>query len=162
MTLLDRLRQVEMRHRALSEQMANPDVASNYERLSRLAQEQSGLEPLVTHYRAYADVMAQIAENQEIASSGEDPELTELAQTENLELQATASRLEEALKVLLLPKDPLDEKDVIVEIRAGAGGDEAALFCADLYRMYSRWAEDNRFKQEVLSLSANGLGESRK
>ncbi len=158
MTLLDRLRQVEMRHRALSEQMANPDVASNYERLSRLAQEQSGLEPLVTHYRAYADVMAQIAENQEIASSGEDPELTELAQTENLELQATASRLEEALKVLLLPKDPLDEKDVIVEIRAGAGGDEAALFCADLYRMYSRWAEDNRFKQEVLSLSANGLG----
>ncbi len=158
MMLRDRLQRVEARYHELSEQMADPGIAADYAQLSRLAQEQSGLEPIVTNYRAYTRVMAQMAENQDIVAAGEDPELTELAQAENRELQVTAARLEEDLKVLLLPKDPQDDKDVIVEIRAGAGGDEAALFCADLYRMYSRWAEDNRFHQEALSLSANGLG----
>ncbi len=158
MMLLDRLQKVETRYQALSAQMADPAIASDYGQMARLAQEQSGLEPIITHYRTYRDIMTQMAENRDIAAAGEDPELTELAQAENRELQTRADQLEEALKVLLLPRDPQDEKDVIVEIRAGAGGDEAALFCADLYRMYSRWAEDHRCKQEVLSLSANGLG----
>ncbi len=158
MMLLDRLQRVETRYRELSEQMADPDTAADYAQMSKLAQEQSSLDPIVTHYRAYTRIRAQMAENQEIVDAAEDPELTELAQAENRELQRTAARLEEDLKVLLLPKDPQDEKDVIVEIRAGAGGDEAALFCADLYRMYARWAEDHHCKYEVLSLSANGLG----
>ncbi len=158
MILLDRLQKVEARYHELSEQMADPAIAANYEQMSKLAQEQSGLEPLVSNYRTYNDVVSRMTENREIIAGNEDAELTELAQEENLELQAAAGKLEEELKVLLLPKDPQDEKDVIVEIRAGAGGDEAALFCADLYRMYSRWAEDKRFKQEVLSLGSNGLG----
>lgn len=158
MILLDRLQEVEARYHDLADQMAAPEVAANYERLSKLAQEQSSLEPLVTNYRKYVEVMDQIAGNQEIVAADEDPELTELAQEEILELQASANKLEEDLKFLLLPKDPQDEKDVIVEIRAGAGGDEAALFCADLYRMYARWAETNRCKQEVLTLNSNGQG----
>ena len=158
MILLDRLQKVEARYHDLSDQMAAPEVAANYERLSKLAQEQSSLEPLVTNYRKYTELMEQIAGNQEIVDAGEDPELTELAQEEIVELQDSANQLEEELKVLLLPKNPQDEKDVIVEIRAGAGGDEAALFGADLYRMYTRWAENNRYKQEVLTLSSNGMG----
>ena len=128
MILLERLQKVEARYHELSEQMADPGIAADYEQMSKLAQEQSGLEPLVSNYRTYTNVMTQMTENLEIIAGNEDPELTELAQEENLELQAAADQLEEELRMLLLPKDPQDEKDVIVEIRAGAGGDEAALF----------------------------------
>lgn len=158
MILLERLQKVEERHQELSERMAAPEVAADYEQMARLAREQSGLEPLVRAYREYLSVMEQIAENREIAELDEDPELTSLAEEENGLLHQQSAELESELKLLLLPKNPQDDKDVIVEIRAGAGGDEAALFSADLYRMYSRWAEDHRCKTEVLSLSANGLG----
>lgn len=158
MSLLEQLDTLEERYQALSARMAEPDVAADYERLSRLAREQSELEPVVTAFQAYRRVLAQIEDNRALIEEGDDAELMALAEEENALLAEDAAAREEQLKLLLLPKDPKDEKDVIVEIRAGAGGDEAGLFCADLFRMYKRWAEDHRLKTEDLSLQANGIG----
>ena len=158
MLLVEQLQKVERRYHELSARMAEPDIAADYEQLSKLAQEQSGLEPLVAAFQRYRDLRRQIEDNQALIAEDEDPELTALAQEDNAALQRDADRLEQELKRLLIPKDRQAEKDVIVEIRAGAGGDEAGLFCADLYRMYSRWAEEHRCKKEELSLSGNGIG----
>ena len=156
--LLDQLRQVEERFEDLARQMADPEVAADYGRLSVLAREHSRLEEVVDAYRLHRRTLRELAENRELAADDEDPELAAMAAEEVTVLEEQVVQQETDLKVLLLPRDPQDDKDVIVEIRAGAGGDEAGLFCADLFRMYTRWAEDHRLKTEELSLSSNGIG----
>ncbi len=156
--LLDQLRQIEKRFEDLSRQMADPEVAADYGRLSVLAREHSRLEQVVDAYRLHRRTLRELEENRELAADDEDPELAAMAAEEVTVLAEQAVQQETNLKVLLLPRDPQDDKDVIVEIRAGAGGDEAGLFCADLFRMYTRWAEDHRLKTEELSLSSNGIG----
>ncbi|MYA03118.1 MAG: peptide chain release factor 1 [Caldilineaceae bacterium SB0664_bin_22] len=156
--MLDQLRQVEERFEELSRQMADPEVAADYARLSVLAREHSRLEEVVDAFRLHRRTLRELAENRELAADDEDPELAAMAAEEVTALEAQVAQQEEDLKILLLPRDPQDDKDVIVEIRAGAGGDEAGLFCADLFRMYTRWAEDHRLKTEELSLSSNGIG----
>ena len=156
--LLDQLHQIEERFEDLARQMADPEVAADYGRLSVLAREHSRLEEVVDAYRLHRRTLRELAENRELAADDEDPELAAMAAEEVTVLEEQVVQQETDLKVLLLPRDPQDDKDVIVEIRAGAGGDEAGLFCADLFRMYTRWAEDHRLKTEELSLSSNGIG----
>ncbi|MCY3657540.1 MAG: peptide chain release factor 1 [Caldilineaceae bacterium] len=156
--LLDQLRQVEERFEELSSQMADPAVAADYARLSVLAREHSRLKEVVDTYRLHRRTLRELEDSRALAADDEDPELAAMAAEEVAALEEQAVQQEEALKILLLPRDPQDDKDVIVEIRAGAGGDEAGLFCADLFRMYTRWAEDHRLKTEELSLNSNGIG----
>ena len=156
--LLDQLHQVEERFEDLTRQMADPAVAADYARLSVLAREHSRLKEVVDNYRLHRRTLRELEDSKALAADDEDPELAAMAAEEVAALEEQAAQQEEALKILLLPRDPQDDKDVIVEIRAGAGGDEAGLFCADLFRMYTRWAEDHRLKTEELSLNSNGIG----
>ncbi len=155
--LIEKLTKVAERYDEINRLMADPDVLADYQRLNELAQERSELEELVQTFRRYQSVEQQIQENRMLLND-KDPELAELATQEIESLEAEQEALEERLKILLLPKDPRDDKNVIVEIRAGTGGDEAALFAAELFRMYSRWAEDHNFKVELLSSNETGIG----
>ena len=156
-TLTDKLKNVARRYDELTQQMAEPEVVADYARLNELAQERSEIEELVEAYRRYEEVERELEQNEELLEDS-DPEMQELAALEREELEAERDSLEQRMKFLLLPKDPNDDKNVIVEIRAGTGGDEAALFAAELFRMYSRWAENHRFKIEMLSSSEIGIG----
>lgn len=156
-TLTEQLDKVVARHDDLTKQMAEPDVIVDYTRLNDLAQERSSLEEMVNTYKRYQAVETQIAENQVLLEE-DDPEMRELAEIEIATLEEELETLEEQLRRLLVPKDPNDEKDVIVEIRAGTGGEEAGLFAAELMRMYMRWAENHKFKTELLSMSETGVG----
>ncbi|MER3419049.1 MAG: peptide chain release factor 1 [Chloroflexota bacterium] len=154
----ERLQALEQRYDELTAEMARPEVAADYQRFQELDRERAALEPVVTLYREYRRVSQAADEARAVLHESDDRELRELAREE---LQAASERLEaleEQLKRELLPKDPRDEKDVIVEIRAGTGGDEAGLFAADLYRMYTRYAERKGWKTEVLSVSEGALG----
>ena len=153
----DRLKSISDRYDELNRLMADPDVAADYSRLNELAQERSEIEDLVRVFRRYEEVERQIEQNRELLEE-DDPEMRELAELENEELEAELEELEEKLKLLLLPTDPNDEKNVIVEVRAGTGGDEAGLFAAELFRMYSRWAENHKLKLELLSSNETGIG----
>ena len=155
--ITEKLQSVSVRYEELNRLMADPEVAADYERLSELARERSEIEELVETFRRFEEVERQIEQNRELLDE-DDPEIQELAEIENEELRAEHAELEEHMKVLLLPKDPNDEKNVIVEVRAGTGGDEAALFAGELFRMYSRWAEDHHFKTEILSSNETGIG----
>ncbi|GIV76088.1 MAG: peptide chain release factor 1 [Litorilinea sp.] len=155
--LIEKLTKVAERYDEINRLMADPDVLADYQRLNELAQERSELEELVQTFRRYQSVEQQLQENRMLLDD-QDPELAELAAQEIESLEAEQEALEERLKILLLPKDPRDDKNVIVEIRAGTGGDEAALFAAELFRMYSRWAEDHNFKVELLSSNETGIG----
>lgn len=158
MILTEQLLRVEERYEELDRLMADPAVLSDHLRLSALARERSGLEVLVDTFRLYQKLVEQLADNSALLEENEDPELAELAELENVELAEQIGRLEGELRLMLLPKDRNDDKNVIVEIRAGAGGDEAGLFAADLLRMYARWAEDHKFKTEIMSTSETGVG----
>lgn len=155
MSLEDKLAGVERRYEEIDRLMGDPEIAVDYERVAELAQEKSNIEPVVQKYRELRDTEAQLADTRELLS---DPELGEMAQLEVDELEARIPQLEEEIKMLLLPGDPRDEKNVIVEIRAGAGGDEAGLFAADLFRMYSRYADRHNWKTQVLSTNETGVG----
>jgi peptide chain release factor 1 len=155
--LHEKLDKVVARYDEIEEQMADPAVIADYNRLNELAQERVELEELVTTYRRLKHIERQLAENETLIEDG-DPDLTELAELENEELAQERTGLEEQLRQLLLPKDPKDDKNVIVEIRAGTGGEEAGLFANELYRMYLRWAEEHRFKVEELSKHETGIG----
>ncbi len=157
-TLTEQLTKVAGRYDEINQLMAEPEVLADYERLNELAQERSELDELVTAFRRYQEVQKQIAGNRDLIEEDADSELAELAELELDELTSEEEELEERLKLLLVPKDPNDEKNAIVEIRAGTGGDEAGLFAAELYRMYMRWAEDHKFKIESLSESETGIG----
>lgn len=158
MSLEDQLSKIEARFDELNDLLADPAVIANYERMNEVAQERSSLESLVAAYRDYKTVRRQLADSRLLAEESDDPEMEELARMEIESLEEEEARLERELKRLLLPQDPNDDKDVIVEIRAGAGGDEAGLFAADLLRMYMRWAEEHKFKTEIMSANDTGIG----
>ena len=158
MTMLDRLAAIEARFEELTDQMGQPEVAADYERLKALTRERAGLETTVTLYRDYRDTERSLTEARAIAKDGSDAEFAALAKEELDTLTGRRDELEEQLKRALLPKDPHDDRNVIVEIRAGTGGDEAGLFAADLYRMYSRYADRLGWQTEVLSASETGVG----
>ena len=156
--MLERLAKVEERYQELTRLMADPEVAQDYERVAEYAKERADLEDVVSAYRVYKDTAEELEGTRSLLTDDADPELRELAEGEIVQLQGRLDELELQLHRLLLPKDPRDAKDVIIEIRAGAGGDEAGLFGADLYRMYTRYAERQRWKTELLSAHATGVG----
>lgn len=156
-SILDRIERVRARFDEITELMADPEVSGDYARLSELNQERSEIEPLAEAYARYREVERQIEENRLLLEDG-DPELRALAEAEIAALEDEQTTLESQMKALLLPRDPNDDKNVIVEIRAGTGGDEAGLFAGELFRMYVRWAERHRFKTEILSMSETGIG----
>ena len=156
--MLEKLATIEQRYNQLEQLMAEPEVAQDYEKVAAYAQERAELEPIVGAYRAYNEIEAEISDVRAILDEDEDGELRAMAQDETIHLQDRLTKLEADLKNLLLPKDPRDERNVIVEIRAGAGGDEAGLFAAVLYRMYTRYAEQRRWKTDVLSSNSTGIG----
>ena len=155
--MLEKLDQIEKRYEEINTLLSDPVVLADMERLRSLGQEQAELQEIVDTYREYQGVAKHLAEAREL-TVGDDPELVELAQAELPELEAEDERLHERLKRLLLPTDPNDKRDVIVEIRGGTGGDEAALFAADLFRMYQRYAEAHRWKVDIISASDTGIG----
>jgi peptide chain release factor 1 len=155
--MFDKLASLDTRYEQLSEQMAQPDVATDHVRLQQIAREQRELEDVVMAYRAYKEVVRHADETQLLLDTA-DPDLRALAQDELEQLRVQREELTNQIKLLLLPRDPNDSKNVIVEIRQGTGGDEAALFAADLFRMYTRYAERRGWKIEVVSASENGVG----
>ncbi len=157
-TALERLQRVQQRYDELTELMTRPDVVTNPELLQRYAREQAGLEEVVSLFRQYRAVEEELEATRAMLDDPKrDPELDELIEEEIRSLQRKREELAERLRVALLPKDPNDEKDVIVEIRAGTGGEEAALFARDLFRMYSRYAERKGWDVEVLDTTETGL-----
>lgn len=156
-SILDRIERVWARYDEITELMADPEVSGDYARLSELNQERTEIEPLAEAYARYREVERQIEENRLLLEDG-DPELRALAEAEIAALEDEQSTLDGQMKAQLLPRDPNDDKNVIVEIRAGTGGDEAALFAADLVRIYSRYAERRGWKIEVLSQNETGIG----
>jgi peptide chain release factor 1 len=155
--MLDRLEQMEHRYDELQAQFALPEVINDHERYTKTAKALREIEAPVEKYREMKQVRRALAEARELAA-GSDPDLRAMAAEELAALEPRESAIEEELKVLLLPRDPNDEKNVILEIRAGTGGDEASLFAAEVFRMYTRFAELHRWKVEVLSLSESGVG----
>ena len=156
--MLDKLSEYEQRYEELGTQMADPVVSQNPAQYQKLAREFGDLQEIVDMAAKYREASAQLAEAEEIIADDSEPELVELAEVEREELQGAVAEMEEALKVMLVPKDPNDGRNAIVEIRAGAGGDEAGLFASDLYRMYHRFAERQGLKTEELSSSQNPAG----
>jgi len=155
--ILTQVARIAARFDELTNQMADPAVAADFSRLNELDRERNELEDLAQTYRRYQEAARQLEDNQLLLADGDD-EIRALAELENEQLTAELGELESAMRVLLLPKDPKDDKHVIVEVRAGTGGEEAGLFAAELYRMYVRWAEAHSYKTELLSLSETGLG----
>jgi peptide chain release factor 1 len=156
--MLEKLAQIEERYEELAQLMARPDVAKDYQRVAEYAKERSDLQDIVTAYREYKATDGELRETTELLQEDIGPELQELAEMEIADLEERRANLEQRLRRLLIPADPRDVKDVIVEIRAGAGGDEAGLFAADLYRMYTRYAEMQDWQTEVLSAHPTGIG----
>jgi peptide chain release factor 1 len=156
--MLERLDVLEERFEQLNHLMADPEVAQDYEKVAEYAIERSELEETVTNYRLYRDILDEQAATEEMLED-EDPAIREMAQEELHRLAERRETLEERLRLLLIPKDPRDEKNVIMEIRAGAGGDEAGLFAAELFRLYTRYAErQSGWKTELISESRTGIG----
>ncbi|MBC2193081.1 peptide chain release factor 1 [Listeria sp. FSL L7-0229] len=156
--MYDRLQAVEDRYDELNELLSDPDVVSDPKRLRDLSKEQSGITATVETYREYKNVNEQINETKELLSEKLDDEMREMVKEEFAELQKEKTDLEERLKLLLVPKDPNDDKNVILEIRGAAGGDEAALFAGDLFRMYSKYAESRGWKVEIMDANPTGIG----
>ena len=156
--MLDKLSEYEQRYEELGTQMADPVVSQNPAQYQKLAREFGDLQEIVDMAAKYREASAQLAEAEEIIADDSEPELVELAEVEHGELQGAVAEMEEALKVMLVPKDPNDEKNVMLEIRAGTGGDEAGLFAGDLFRMYTRFAERQGWKVDVMSTSESGVG----
>jgi peptide chain release factor 1 len=153
--MLDKLAGIEERYEELTRQLM--EVGNDYQKAADLNKERADLEELVEKAREYRQALKRQEEANELLE-GDDPEMRELAELELAELQEQIPALENQLKAMLIPKDPRDDKNVIVEIRAGAGGDESALFAADLFRMYTRYAERQGWKSEILSASEIGIG----
>jgi len=156
-TLVDKLHGVERRYQELEDALSRPEVMNNQNEYRKFAKERSSLEEVVTCFRDWQKVTQELEDNKGLLEDS-DPAVRELAQEEQTALQARYDRLADDIRRLLIPKDPLDEKNVLLEIRAGTGGEEASLFAANLFRMYSRYAERHRWKLEVMSSSETGLG----
>jgi peptide chain release factor 1 len=153
------LEDLREKYRQLTQSLSDPSLVSQPQKIKKIAKERAELQPVVKKYETYEKVLKQIRDTEEImADKAVDPELKQLAEEEIQELQEKKEKIEEELCVLLLPKDPNDGKDVIMEIRAGAGGDEASLFAQDLFRMYSRFSEIRGWKLEIMSTSVSPIG----
>lgn len=153
-----KLQQVKERFEEVTAAMSDPSVFDDPEHYTELTKEHSDLKDLVEDYEEWKGVKNQIEGNQELIDEGDDPEITEMAEMENEELKPKLEKLEEQIKFKLIPKDPDDSKNVIVEIRAGTGGDEAAIFAGDLFDMYRRYAEKRGWKQSIMSVSESDKG----
>lgn len=156
--MLDRLEKVRERYEEVTRLLSDPAVVADQERFRQLSKEHSDLTPLMKAYEAYRKAKSDLAGLKEITETSSDPEMKELAYAELAGARQNVSQIEEELKTLLIPKDPNDSRDVIVEIRAGTGGEEAALFAADLFRMYSRFSEKKGWKVDLLDSSDTGIG----
>ena len=156
--MFDKLEDLLIRLEEILSELQEPDVASDPNRFRKLMKEQSELTPIVEAYKEYKACKQNIEESLELLNEESDEDMRELAKEELNESKARVEELEHELKILLLPKDPNDDKNVVVEIRAGAGGDEAALFAAELYRMYLHYAESKRWKVELVECEEIGIG----
>src|SRR5947199_10594508 len=155
--MFERLDQIEARYEELTNALASPDIVKDSAKYQKAAKAHAEISAMVEKYREYKDLTKGIAESKAVLADEKDPEMRAYAQEELNQLEARVVAVEEELKFLLLPKDPNDEKNIILEIRAGTGGDEATLFAAELFRMYDRYAESKRWKVEVLSTSESGV-----
>ncbi len=153
--MLERLEVIEKRYNEIQKELSNPDVYSNMNKMKSLSKEASDLEETVNAYHEYKKILSGIEDTKEMIK---DPEMSELAKEELVNLESEKTKLEEKIEVLLIPKDPNDSKNVIVEIRGAAGGDEANIFAGDLYRMYSRYAEKQGFKIELIDAEEGASG----
>ena len=156
--MFDRLEDLLIRYEEVMGELQEPDVANDTERFRKLMKEQSDLAPIVEAFKEYKQCRQNVEDSLAMLEEESDEEMRELAKEELNEAKARIEELERELKILLLPKDPNDDKNVIVEIRAGAGGDEAALFATEIYRMYVHYAESRRWRPEMISLNENGIG----
>jgi len=157
--MLKKLDAVAEKYDELTRLLSDPAVAANHQQYQKYSKERSDIEDVVNHYRAYQDILKQIRETEEITEDKKsDPELRAMAETELKELLPKSEQMGQELRLMLVPKDIRDEKNIFIEIRAGAGGDEAGLFAAELFRMYSRYAEKKRWKVTLLDMSTTGVG----
>ncbi len=156
--MLDRLAQIEQRYIRIEEELANPETLSDVKRLQELGQERSDIETIVMLYRKYRDTEKQIADAEEMLKTETDDEMREMIKDELVTLKQSLEPQMTEMKIALLPTDPNDSKNVIMEIRAGTGGDEAGLFAADLYRMYTRYAQIKRWQVEIVDNNESSIG----
>ncbi|MBD8992521.1 MAG: peptide chain release factor 1 [Blautia sp.] len=156
--MFDKLDDLLIRFEEVLNELGEPDVTSNPDRFQKLMKEQSDLQPIVDTYKEYKKNKETIQDSLSMLEEEKDEDMREMLKEELSDAKKRVEELEHELKILLLPKDPNDNKNVIVEIRAGAGGDEAALFAAEIYRMYVKYAESRRWKTEMMSLNENGIG----
>ncbi len=158
MNLADKLEKIKIKYDSINEQLSDPHISADREKMISLTRERSDLSEIVEAYAKYYSVLKNIKGNKEIIETVNDNDLVLMAEAELEELNAEKEKLEEEIKVLILPKDPNDDKGIIMEIRAGTGGEEAALFAGDLFRMYSRYAEMRNWKIELIDINDTGLG----
>ena len=156
--MLQKLEEVEKEFNKLSQELENPDIFKNIEKFQKLSKEHSELKPIVEKFQEYKKITKNIEENLYMIKHENDAELKELAKADLEDLEAKKEKIEKELKFMLIPKDPNDNKNVILEIRAGTGGEEAALFAADLFRMYLRYSERKKWKVEILNENQTGNG----
>lgn len=156
--MIDKLAAIEDRYQELETLLADPELAADYDRVRKLAREHASLKGLASLARRYREVITEQDEAEAISREGSDREMAELAREELAELEQERERIEQELRVELLPRDPNDERNVIMEIRAGTGGEEAGLFAADLFRMYTRYAQRHGWKMDIVSANETGLG----
>ncbi len=157
--MLDKLAEIDKRFEILTHELGQPDVVQDQERFRKLSQEHSGLQEIVECYRRYLEIQQEMDDNRELADSkDEDPEIREMAEEEISQLSQQLEELDKEIQLLLLPKDPDDSRNIIIEIRAGTGGDEAALFARDLFQMYAHYVEGQKWRLQLLNESKNDLG----
>src|SRR6058998_2658757 len=156
--MFERLDQIEARYEELTHALASPEIISDSSKYQKTAKAHSEITPVVEKYREYKDLKKGIAESKAVLADEKDSEMRAYAQEELEKLEARVATVEEEIKLLLLPKDPNDEKNVVLEIRAGTGGDEATLFAAEMFRMYTRFAETQRWRVEITSSSDSPVG----
>ena len=156
--MFDRLESVEEKFRKLEEDLSNPTLLANQKEYQKLARERAEISPIVDGYRHYKELKQQLQDNQDLLEHEADAEMRELIRQDVVDLKAALETAETELKLMLAPRDPNDDKNVILEIRAGTGGEEAALFVADLFRMYTRYAELRRWKVEIMDTHPTGIG----
>jgi len=156
--LLDKLKQIEEKYEELTRLLSDPEIFSDYTKSQKYSKERSELEEIVKKIDEYKKILSGISEAEEIINAGADDGLKELAEAELEELRGKKPHIEGEIQLMRVPKDPRDEKNIILEIRAGTGGDEAALFAADLFRMYTKYAERQKWKVEIMDMSSIGIG----
>ncbi len=156
--MIDKLQRIAEKYKNLERELSNPEIMKDMNRYKEIMQEHAGLSEVVAAYEEYKQVIQDLEDTKKLIEDESDPGMKEMAKEERAGLEENKEAIEIRLKKLLIPKDPLDGKNIIMEIRAGTGGDEAALFAADLYRMYTKFAEQNKWKIEVMNANEIGIG----